>query len=213
MNFIEIDIINNILAENKMSKIKDYNDIKTISKNQDKCEKIIDTLYENINNSTITYKLIENFISTIFKLNKENYSYLLISNLTEEFQNENIKYLSESFEYENSKFIMPRHKGNWENAAKVLQMRGYPRIKDILLEMFEWLQDYNWPGSKIIFDILVKLPKDIFLSNLELTITAAKKDNDMEWLYWLRELMLAAQINKKDFSNKELCDILTESDI
>lgn len=45
--------------------------------------------------------------------------------------------------------LQPVNKSCWENAAKVLQMIGYPRNKLALPGLIEWLRDMNWPGAQI----------------------------------------------------------------
>lgn len=57
-------------------------------------------------------------------------------------------------------FIQPcnkkYNKNVWENCAKVLSERSDEDLSPYLVELLEWLQDLNWPGSLIILDRLQK---------------------------------------------------------
>jgi hypothetical protein len=77
-------------------------------------------------------------------------------------------------------------KNYWENSAKVLLKIGYPKIKNIIPGLFEWLQDMNWPGALIVREILLNLPKDALLNNYEDAIYKATSENDEEWLLNLK---------------------------
>ena len=83
-------------------------------------------------------------------------------------------------------FIMPLgRKDCWENCAKVMSARPDKEIIEIGLELFEWLQDLNWPGAMVIVSRLETLPMDalrrLYWASLE------KAKNDEEWSYFLKE--------------------------
>ena len=52
-----------------------------------------------------------------------------------------------------------KDKSKWENAAKTIVKIGWPNIEHIMIPIFYWLLDSNWPGSLIIYQFLLSLPK------------------------------------------------------
>lgn len=54
-------------------------------------------------------------------------------------------------------------KSKWENAAKTLIKIGWPKIDHIIVPMFIWLLDPNWPGSNLIYDFICTLPKPVLV--------------------------------------------------
>lgn len=58
-------------------------------------------------------------------------------------------------------------KERWENAAKTIIKIGWPKVDIILIPMFIWLLDPNWPGSKLIYDFLLSLPLDILQKRMK----------------------------------------------
>lgn len=67
-----------------------------------------------------------------------------------------------------------------ENAAEVLKEIGYPRVKNHLYELLIWLQDINWPGSRVIADFLVEIGEPIIPH-----IKVAFKEYDSIWHLWI----------------------------
>ena len=58
-------------------------------------------------------------------------------------------------------------KSTWENAAKVIIRIGWPKIERIIIPLFMWLLDSNWPGSEMIYDFMLTIPKDIISAKME----------------------------------------------
>jgi len=84
-------------------------------------------------------------------------------------------------------FIMPfGRKDCWANCAKVISARPDKEIIEIGLELFEWLQDLNWPGAMEIVSRLEKLPSDVLRKLYRASLEKAK--NDEEWSYYLKEV-------------------------
>lgn len=54
-------------------------------------------------------------------------------------------------------------KSRWENAAKVIQKIGWPKIENIIIPLFYWLLDSNWPGSEMIRSLILNLPKEVLI--------------------------------------------------
>jgi hypothetical protein len=67
-----------------------------------------------------------------------------------------------------------------QNAAEVLREIGYPRVKNYLYELLVWLQDVNWPGSRVIADLLVEVGEPIIPH-----IKIAFKEYDSIWHLWI----------------------------
>ena len=91
-------------------------------------------------------------------------------------------------------FIQPcnkkYNKNVWENCAKILVERTDDELTPYLIELFEWLQDMNWPGAIIIVDRLKKLHDTKMLSFAikECEKRASATDNRI-WLENLSDLM------------------------
>ncbi len=74
---------------------------------------------------------------------------------------------------------LPIHKSDTlkiEELAKI----GYPFYKPILYELFEWIQDYNWPVAQKIVPLLCKAGEDIIPVIKKILMT----DDDV-WKYWV----------------------------
>lgn len=48
------------------------------------------------------------------------------------------------------------NKNVWDNCAKILSNRTDEELSPYLIELLEWLQDLNWPGSFCILERLQK---------------------------------------------------------
>lgn len=130
-------------------------------------------------------------------------------NLSDEEIEENIKILAKDIRYSNKMFTQNVVlKGDWYLAARVLKERGYPMVADVIPEMFEWLQDWNWLGVEEIVSILYTIPKNILIKELEKVTLVAKKRNDTVWLYYLRQFMENKSFKEEDFNDKEIYIIL-----
>ena len=68
-------------------------------------------------------------------------------------------------------------------------------MQPIILDLLEWLQDYNWPISRDILPIVV-IHQNIAMPHI-LTIL---QGNDIMWKYWVIELVIPYLI----YPNKQL---------
>lgn len=101
--------------------------------------------------------------------------------------------------------IMPWwRKDCWLNCAKILIEMGYLKNKDVLDGLFEWIQDMNWPGAKLVFDYLQTLPKEIFMYYYQRTIKKAIQQQEDTWLYYLTLFMKPLMLDSTDFSSEGL---------
>ena len=85
------------------------------------------------------------------------YIYLVLAdNFSLEKYNDKAKY----YEHNTGKEL-------WENAAKTIVKIGWPKVDNIIIPLFMWILDNNWPGSELIYEFLLTLPKDILKSKIE----------------------------------------------
>lgn len=91
---------------------------------------------------------------------------------------QNIEYLSILFQPIESKSV-------WENCARVLASKTDDMLAMYQYQMFEWLQDMNWPGAQIIFDRLLAMPASMLSTPFQYSLKKAQALNDEPWTYWL----------------------------
>jgi len=100
------------------------------------------------------------------------------------------------------------HKGCWENAAVVLKLLGYPRIKPVLPYIMQWFQDINWSGVNTIIEILHDVEPLELMPYIEETSKMVILDKDELWafgiVFLLKELGLNHKINS-DIYNQLVC--------
>jgi len=73
----------------------------------------------------------------------------------------------------------------FRNASIILAKWGSPRIDSVILGLFKWLQDLNWPGAIEVLVLLYDLPKEKTEKPLQDAITEAKRTNDLGWLEFI----------------------------
>ena len=81
--------------------------------------------------------------------------------------------------------VLPKrmyHKDLWENAAIVLSKKGINQIEDIIIDLFYWFQDLNWPGVDIIADLLKTIPQTSLNVYLEKAKKIASAIEDPDWV-------------------------------
>lgn len=101
-------------------------------------------------------------------------------------QEKAVSELANSSDIDLKELIMPSgRKDCWANCAKVICARSDQEIMEIALEMFEWLQDLNWPGATDIVSRLKELPADVLRRLYRISLEKAKRDD--EWLLSLKE--------------------------
>ena len=85
-----------------------------------------------------------------------------------------IKNLSVLFQPIESKSI-------WENCAKVLVSKEDQELKLYLINMFQWLQDMNWPGAEHIYERLKKMPMQDIEIAYKISLSMADRTQDVVW--------------------------------
>lgn len=94
-------------------------------------------------------------------------------------------------------------KKTWKNCADIMIRMGYPKNSGYLDQMFEWLQDMNWPGASEIFNYLFDLPGDIQSEKFFSALQKAISSKDEDWVYFLYRFYQKSSIQNST-SNIEL---------
>ncbi|MGN0991869.1 MAG: DUF5071 domain-containing protein [Candidatus Ventricola sp.] len=101
-------------------------------------------------------------------------------------QEKAVSELANSSDIDLKELIMPSgRKDCWANCAKIICARSDQEIMEIALDMFEWLQDLNWPRATDIVSRLKELPADVLRRLYRISLEKAKRDD--EWLFSLKE--------------------------
>jgi len=77
----------------------------------------------------------------------------------------------------------------WKNCSIILYSKDDEQLKKYLPELFEWIQDINWPGSFRIYFRLKKFSPIIIKESLIKAIDKAIKTNDINWLNYISGLI------------------------
>lgn len=89
--------------------------------------------------------------------------------------------------------IVPGHsKSVWDPCARVLAERTDDELAPYLHQLFEWLQDMNWPGADIIRDRLLQMPFSRLESACDFAVTVARRTEDEGWLEVLEDFKAEA---------------------
>lgn len=80
--------------------------------------------------------------------------------------------------------IVPNYNKNiWDNCAQILYSKTDDELKPYLLQLFEWMQDMNWPGAFTICDRLSKFENKEFLNSVKQKCkNIAIENDDLIWL-------------------------------
>ncbi|GIP20618.1 DUF5071 domain-containing protein [Paenibacillus sp. J22TS3] len=81
----------------------------------------------------------------------------------------------------NIRKYLPENKHDFES-VNVLKTLDKDELKEILPELFEWLQDGNWPISHSIENILLRFDEELIPH-----IHKVLQTNDGQWKYFLLE--------------------------
>ena len=81
----------------------------------------------------------------------------------------------------------PYGKRTWDNCAKILSDRSDEELEPYLIELFEWIEDLNWPGAICILERLNNFGENKFF-NFCLS-SCIKRATLMEEEVWLDNLL------------------------
>lgn len=84
-------------------------------------------------------------------------------------------------------YIPNKSKVVWEPCAKVIAFKSDEELEPYLNQLFEWLQDMNWPGADIIYDRLLQMPFSLIEDAYNFSCSRAERNNDNPWLMALRD--------------------------
>ena len=77
----------------------------------------------------------------------------------------------------------------WNNCAQILSKKNDIELKPYMMELFQWIQGNDRPGSKTIYDRLMTYQKDeVFHRAVKRFKAEAMKKNDIKWLERIQEL-------------------------
>ena len=103
-------------------------------------------------------------------------------------------------------------KQTWHNSIIVLKDVGYPRNKKALPSLILLLQDINWPGASEGMALLKGVAPDVLIPLLEVAIEEGYNSCDFIWLAGIKHFLTIAQINKTDFINHDVYELLEYAD-
>lgn len=93
----------------------------------------------------------------------------------------NIKYFSILFQPIEDKSV-------WENCAIIISEKTDEELGLYLYEMFDWLQDINWPGADRILKRLISMPIHMMYSSYLMILKKAIQLQDEPWVMSLYDL-------------------------
>lgn len=82
--------------------------------------------------------------------------------------------------------LLPRNKSDGENARAIIA-EGYPAVEPVLAKLVEWLQDPNWPISKLLAPFLATIGAPMIPY-----VQHVLETNDAGWKYQVLQHIVAA---------------------
>ena len=129
------------------------------------------------------------YLST--KLLPSEYVYLIMAD----------KYQLKPFDNKTKYYRQATGKERWENAAKTIVKIGWPKVDSIIVPMFMWLLDPNWPGSEMIYDFMFTLPKDVLNEKIKLVLDNPQNYDHYNYLDLKEHLILLSEIINENGKN------------
>lgn len=68
-----------------------------------------------------------------------------------------------------------------KTARKYWSAKGIRSLTSILLPMFQWLQDMNWPGAELIYERLKRMPIEQLEIAYKISLSMAESTGDTVW--------------------------------
>lgn len=107
--------------------------------------------------------------------------------------------------------IQDTGKAYWYRAVTIINEIGSPRNHVAIPRLIWLLQDLNWPGAQMAFEILEKIDKTAIIPYIESALIEANSEEDYEWIAGIKELITSKNISKVDFMQKQVCQILSQA--
>lgn len=80
------------------------------------------------------------------------------------------------------------HMDCWDNCAEVFTKITFDKLEPHISRLPEWLHDMDWPGAKIIYNLLKSLPRERTGLYINKAIERAVKTKDKKWEENLRNI-------------------------
>ena len=103
-------------------------------------------------------------------------------------------------------------KSTWDKGVQIIEKIGYPNNRKAIPLLIKMLQDINWPGACRAIEILASISKHILLPFIEEYLQKAYQEEDYMWIGGLKRLVETAKIQKEDFSDEAIFELLRFSD-
>ena len=133
--------------------------------------------------------------------------------MPESVQKDTIKTIREKVDEDDyDLLILSGYIFTWPNIIEILKEVGYPKNRKALPSLILLLQDLNWPGAREGMSVLKEADKNYLIPVLEVAIEEAHNTSDGNWLAWIKEFLDFAEINKMDFVNCNVYDLLKCAD-
>lgn len=87
--------------------------------------------------------------------------------------------------------LLPRHKSDVERARAAVAA-GYPKVAPILPQLFQWMQDFNWPVAHVLAPFFVSIGHPILEEVRRVLAT-----NDGLWKYWALHIVEALPLSER----------------
>ena len=124
---------------------------------------------------------------------EESYDYIkkLDWNLDRKIQLKAVEEIKSLCDFDYSLLIQPLGKQLWENSAAILCSIDNKLLdRQIILGLFDWIQDLNWPGADIVFAYLkAQLSNHNIYAVWKDKLQQAIDQQDYDWLTNLKMLM------------------------
>lgn len=127
-----------------------------------------------------------------------------------EIQNKAIDDISTREDVPIEMLVQPFEEEYWENAAKILLKIGYPKVKEVIPNLFKWLEDLSKPGVKEIIELLKTVDRDVFINYFENAIKKAIKKNNKQLISNLSMFVDYFNIEEEDFTAIQVYPVLKE---
>lgn len=103
---------------------------------------------------------------------------------------------------ENIKDLIPKNKGDLSTAEKLTNY-SYDDVKEIIPNLLEWLQDFNWPVAKPVSEYLESINDKITTDLLSIL----RSNEDEVWKYWI--ITIFGPITQSPIIKNEIIRIAT----
>lgn len=141
----------------------------------------------------------------------KHYAYQLHWHLPEDIQKEAMEWLIENTPRDQLALVFsPCRKACFQNGVKVIEAIGYPENEAAFPCLVELFQDINWPGAKEAVQYFQNLEKSVVIPYIEAGAKQAMDERDDQWLWFLYEVCEWLTIDRVDFRDSTLFDLMKE---